>query len=304
MNSRDDEARGLQDHSLQELLRALREERADLPEAERLEDDRRDTELLGLLAHELEEVAPAAEVRERLMAAVRADASSTAGASPAPSSPPSPAESGGEVVPWLARPAGGVAVGSTVAATPRWLTALAAALLLAVVGLAVFVGLLFGEVREQRRTIAELGGLLAEADGSIADLSSSRAGLASRLALIASPGVEVCPLRPRGDSPQFAEARGLLFLSGPRDEWYVRVANVEPAPRGYTYRLWFVVGDEVQAAGVLEPDEGNTVVLAGGNLPASEEMTAALITLEPSVQSAVRPSGPTVLYGDEKMEIL
>ena len=149
----------------------------------------------------------------------------------------------------------------------------------------------------RKAVISDLEGRLAAAGGEVADLSD-------RLALVATPGVEVCPLRPQGGSPLYPEAKGLLFISGPSEQWYVRVADLEPPPAGRTYRLWFVFGDEARSVGELLPGRDDAVVLAGRAVKSRREMTAALVTLEPAGQSAQRPTGPTILYGDEKMDMI
>jgi len=274
-----------QDQALEELRQALRAEGEAGEAGERL-----DEELLGLLAYGLEERPPAPDVKARVMAAVRGGAGHA-----------SPAEAGGAVTSLedhrRATAAPPAAAPPAFGAASRWLPALAAALFLAVVGLAFFAGKQYGELELQQNVIADLEGRLAAAGGEVADLSD-------RLALVATPGVEVCPLRPQGDSPLYPQAKGLLFISGPSEQWYVRVADLEQPPTGQTYRLWFVFGDEVRSVGELLPGRNDAVVLAGRTVASRRQMTAALVTLEPSGQSAQRPSGPTVLYGDEKMDMI
>lgn len=164
---------------------------------------------------------------------------------------------------------------------PRWFTTLAASLLVAVLGLGALCGWLYGRVSAQQATIGRLS---------------------RELSLVSTPGVEVCPLRPMDAGP--SEARGLLFLSGPRDRWYVRVANVGPAPEGRVYRVWFVVDDEYHPMGVLRAGAGDGVDLSGTDLPPAERMTAALVTLEPANAEATHPTGPPVLFGDERMPMI
>lgn len=289
------------DQALEELRQALRAEAPPDDPAEgepseelRVEHDvseeRLDAELLGLLAYGLEERPPAPYVKGRLMAAIRGEAD----APPAQAGKPD-----GEVASLTDHRRQTVAplADPSPATASRWLPALAAALFLAVVGLAFFAGKQYGELERQQNVIVDLEGRLAAAGGEVADLSD-------RLALVATPGVEVCPLRPQGSSPLYPEAKGLLFLSGPSEQWYVRIADLESPPAGQTYRLWFVFGDEARQVGELLPGGDDAVVLAGRAVKSRREMTAALVTLEPVGQSAQRPTGPTILYGDEKMDMI
>lgn len=305
------------DAGLDDLLRTLAEgrhrdreagaARGEAP-AEGDAEDRRDLELLGLLAHELEERPPAPEVKERLMASVRAGAAGepSAAGSVAPVASLAAVREGRE--PAADRSDAGPRAAGRL---PSGLALLVAALLLAVVGLAAFSGRLYLRLDDQQATIAALSRQLEAASDEAqqlaraqGDLERNRLHLASRLALVATPGTEVCPLHPRGEEPLYPDARGLLFLSGPRDQWYVRLANVEPAPEGRAYRLWFVLGDDFRPAGILHPGIDGAVELAGSRLPAPGRMTAVLVTLEPASRTPAHPSGPTVLYGDEKMEMI
>lgn len=279
------------DQALEELRQALR---AEAPPGDPAEgEERLDAELLGLLAYGLEERPPAPHVKGRLMAAVRGEAAA----------PPAEAGNPDSRVASLVDPRRRAAAPPAAPSPPvpgaasRWLPALAAALFLAVVGLAFFAGKQYGELEQQQNVIADLEGRLAAAGGEVADLSD-------RLALVATPGVEVCPLRPQGSSPLYPQAKGLLFISGPSAQWYVRVADLESPPAGQTYRLWFVFGDEARQVGELLPGGDDAVVLAGRAVASRQEMTAALVTLEPVGQPAQRPTGPTILYGDEKMDMI
>jgi len=197
------------------------------------------------------------------------------------------------------------------AAIPRWLAAAAAVLALALVGLGVFAGWLHGRLDAQERVIAGLRSTLEETERRADALSAAqdelerrRLDLASQLALVSTPGVEVCPLRPMGETAE-TDALGLLFLSNPEREWYVRVARLDPAPEGRAYVLWFQVGDDrYVAAGVLEPGPDDAVHLSGTEMPMPEDMTGAAITLERAGEQPPRPAGPVVLFGNERIGMI
>lgn len=254
-------------------------------------------ELLGLVAYELDERPPAPEVKSRVLAAARGEAERLASvrAFPLRLAPAAAAEEA------VRRPP-----------LPRWLAAVAAALILAVLGLGAVTVTLVRQLDEQGAALVRLAGelgdsrrqaeLLARSQGALERRSLS---LASQLALVANPGVEVCPLGPVGSAPLHPQARGLLFLSMADRQWYVRVANLEPAPPGRVYRLWFLTADGgAMPGGELQPGPDDGISLAGRRLPDPAIMTGATITLERRGEDPHRPTGPTILFGDEKMTIL
>lgn len=252
-------------------------------------------EVLGLVAHELPPVPPRPALRAQVLAAARGE-DRRASVSPFPLRVAKPA------APAADRPA----------PLPRWLVALAAALALAAVGLGATTATLLHRLDLREATLARLADeleesrrraeLLAHAQGAAERRSLS---LATQLALVANPGVEVCPLGPTGARPLHPEARGLLFLSMADQQWYVRVANLEPAPPGRVYRLWFLTaGGGAMPAGELLPGPDDGISLGGRRLPDPAVMNGAAITLERLGESPHRPTGPMVLFGDEKMTIL
>jgi hypothetical protein len=253
-------------------------------------------ELLGLVAYELDERPPAPGLKSRVLAAARGEAERRASVRAFPLRlAPAAAEEGGRRPP-----------------LPRWLAVAAAALVLAVLGLGAVTAALVRQLDDQGAALVRLAGelgdsrrqaeLLARSQGALERRSLS---LASQLALVANPGVEVCPLGPVGANPLHPQARGLLFLSMADRQWYVRVANLEPAPPGRVYRLWFLTADGgAMPGGELEPGPNDGISLAGRRLPDPAIMTGATITLERLGEDPHRPSGPTILFGDEKMAIL
>ncbi len=242
------------------------------------------TEILGVLPRGLEPVAPSPEVRRRLMAAVRA---------------------GAGTLPFRRPALAPATAGSAGPAAPRWPLALAAALAALALGLAGWLGL---RVAGQAATIAELTGALSAAgersarlEEANAELTSARAELSHRLALATSLGMVACPLKPMDDD--HPEVRGLLFMSPGGGPWLVSVHDLEPAPEGAAYVLWFLGGGEPRRAGVLAPGPDRAAQMTAETMPGHEAMTGVALTLEPSPQ-AERPSGPMLLFGDQRISIL
>lgn len=247
---------------------------ADLPAPERAY-----VELLGLLAYGLDPVAPSPELKQRVMEAAKAaDGEPPRAVRPAP--PP--------VAP-LRRPA---RPGS------RWLP-LAAALALVAIGVSVFLG--YRSI-EQSRRLADLNRRLDEVMQRSERLAEVRHDLSWQLAMVTSPGIEVCPLRPQGEEPPQPRAHGLLFLSPERGAWYLRIRNLEPRPDG-VYTLWFLRDGAPINGGVLTPGPDLDVELTNENMPSGPWMNGVAVTLE-SGPSVDRPTGPMLLFGDEKMTVL
>lgn len=239
-------------------------------------------ELLGLLAGELDERPPPPVLKERLLAAVRGERSAGAGVASLA------AARGRRQAPRL----------------PAWFAVAAAAMLAVLLGLSAFSAYLFGRLGEQQETIDRLAVSLEQAQRQATVVASAQASLAGHLSLVATPGNVLCPLRPSGERPMFPAAYGLLFLSAPHDGWYVRVLAVDPAPPGRVYRLWFLLGEEMRPMGDLATAGDGSIELAGRGLPDPGLMSGAMVTLEVRGESGVRPAGPEVLFGDERVEMI
>lgn len=279
-----------------EALEAPAEPGTPAGEAEARETLRRlYAETLGLLAHAPEPVAPAADARERLLAAL-------GGGTASEPAPPPEREPGAEVTPVAEWAAAGPPPRRGGRAAP-WLAALAAVLALAAVGLA---GWLWLELSAARASLARLETdrtRLAERLDAQEDLIRRAGGSGELLAAVATPGVEVCPLRPVGDPPMMPRAYAVLYMPPGSGEWYLLASNLEP-DRG-VYMVWIHTPDGAVPMGLLQAGKAATLELEVP--PALDErhdlMLSITVTLEPSPDMP-EPSGPMVLLGDEKMTVL
>jgi hypothetical protein len=251
-------------------------------------------EVLGLLGAADPPHPPAADLRVRVLAAVRREARRG-------------------VVPFPRRVVGGAgaAAAAPSPAPPRWLVATAAALLAAVLGLGGYAGWLHQRLDTESLAVDRLARELADTRQRAAALARLQGAIERRnlrlsgeLSLVASRGVEVCPLAPVGSAALPADAGGLLFLAPAGERWYLRLANLEPPPPGRVYRLWFLTTDGAMDGGALVVGAGDEISLAGRRLPAPERMRGAAVTLERAGGPPHRPTGPMLLFGDEKMAIL
>ncbi|HEX6201226.1 MAG TPA: anti-sigma factor, partial [Thermoanaerobaculia bacterium] len=239
-----------------EALRAPADPGAPADEADARETLRRlYAETLGLLAYAPEPVAPEAGARERLLAALGGSPADT----PAPEPEPAPTrESSAEPAPIAEWAAAGPPPRRGGRVAP-WLAALAAVLLVAVAGLA---GWLWLELAAARSSLARLETdrtRLAERLDDQEDLIRRAGGSGEFLAAVATPGVEVCPLRPVGDPPMMPRAYAVLYMPPGSGEWYLLASNLEP-DRG-VYKVWIHTPDGAVPMGLLPAGKAATLEL-------------------------------------------
>lgn len=253
-------------------------------------------EVLGLLPFELEPVAPAPAVKERLLATLRAqgEASRTA---------PVPVPAAGGVVPFQ-RPAAEPAPQPAPDRSPRarrWTAPLAAVLAFFLLGAS---GWLYLELQQQKAIGARLTQELAAARSGGGDVMAARSEVMAALrdlrVMPAGSPLEVCPLRPVGKVPPQPRARGILFIvPDSQGRWHLAVQDLEPAPDGHVYQLWFLKdGKPVRSITLGSGSGQGSLEMTAAGLPASP-MDGVALTLEPSVDSP-SPTRPWVLYGDAR----
>ncbi len=266
------------------------------------------TEVLGLVGYDAPPAAPGPQLRERLLAVVRGDEtlevvpSVPAGAAlrwtPAREAPPVP----GTAIPPERPPLRAQPPAPRPVRRPRrWPLALAASLVLALLGTSAWFYL--GLVRQSEQLDA-LRAELQSKEQRIAELEQSGGALAdlqARLALVTSSAVEVCPLRPVGESPAQPGARGVLFVASDHQHWFLFVQGLPPAGPGRDYQLWFIADGAPISAGVFEAEHGTPVNLSSKEMPAGTQTAA--ITVEPE-GGAPQPTGPMVLKAAEPFKVL
>ncbi|HVT59120.1 MAG TPA: anti-sigma factor [Thermoanaerobaculia bacterium] len=291
-------------------------------------------EVFGLLPFALEPQAPPAELRRRLLSTVLASleadlpeepamaeraAAMAKGAADPPSrqsvifgkpgpSPTAPSlhppaatgsEAGG-LRPPAGRPA---ATGAMARRGVRWPLVIAAALVLALVGLS---GWLVQTLAEQNQTIARLGQERDEARQRFEETSSRTRQLLQalgemqgKLALVTSPAVEISSLRPVGAAPP--EARGVLFVAADHQHWYMTLSGLRPAGSGRCYELWFLGDQGPVSGGLFDARSGSPAELGSKSMP--QGIKSVSVTVEPAAGSA-RPSGPEVLRAAAVFQVL
>src|SRR6185312_4757426 len=252
--------------------------RADLDDTTEETRARLYTEVLGLIPYELEPVLPSPGVRARLMAAVQGV---EAGAlpkiedarDPAPPTLAEPIRLTSVPPAQPLRPASAPAPPPRRAVRPaRWPLALAASMALLFAGIAV---VLYLQLAQQRNTIDALGQQLdlerGRAASAIKQARQSEAdslSMRDKFALVTSPAVQASPMRPPAGSPLQPAARGVLFVASDHQHWYLCLHDVEPAPAGKTYKLWFMAEGGPVSGGVFTARPGEPVELSSKEMPA------------------------------------
>lgn len=285
--------RGPEDRLIQELLDRLNDDlpttmggSSEDPPTPADPSERESLEVLGLLPYALEPIEAPPAVKSKVLAAIEGSAGDTRPEG-ATVSPPQPAIE--PTVPTTAR-------------RPRWPIGLAAVLALALLGVTV---LQWGQLSRQRGTIDDLADRLHNANRQISEVEEYETGLRrakSHLALVSSPGVEVCALRPTEGEIAQDDARGTLFVAADHSGWYMRLEGLVPCPLGRKHQIWFLrENGEAVSGGVFDVKAGEGIEISSEEMPL--DTVAVMITLEHGEGSS-EPSGPSVLYGDDVMRIL
>lgn len=263
------------DRALRELLQLEPDENA----------RRENRELLALLAYEVEPVTPAPEVKARLLDAVQ-------DATPAPVQPLT------EHPRFIQRHRGEhqAATSAPVAGRRRFRTLLAAAVVaFLMVGMA---GWFYVQLDQQHSMVESLQAELASTNSRLEELTEGRQDVLAALrgmSLLPDQPIEVCQLRPPGDSPT-PGAHGKLVLAKANDRWWIAVRDLEPVSGDQIYVLWFLNDNQPVKRVNLGRGDREVEINASG-VPAF--MTAAAITVEDSLDT-IRPTGPQVLYGHSR----
>lgn len=250
------------------------------------EVDREALEIAGLLAYSVEPLAGDPELRARILGKI--GVLSEVG-HVEPSTPGGAREP--RVVPFP------VAAGSG-SSSARWLRLLAAAALLAALGLAALSGLLYARLEQSEELVTALEAEL----GARSPLLSQTEVAVDRISVVASPTVRICPLA--SQDPNQPSAQGMVYMKPDDGKWVLAAANLKPCEKGRQYQLWFVTSSGVQHAGSFHlPESGpSRVELAADEMPS--DLQAVKVTLEWPDASLERPEGQTVLYGDRAHQLV
>jgi hypothetical protein len=219
--------------------------------------------------------------------------------------PPQPPEIAGAVV--TGSPGGRTLASrsrsASVSSRSRWPSALAAALILALLGTC---GWLLHDLRERRDAIARLAEQrdtalrhAAEVEARLGGLSSQVSSMRDGFSVVTSPAVEACNLR--SVAPEQADARGMLFVAADHQHWYMSLRGLRPATGGKVYQLWFVADHGMVSGGTFSARPGAPVEMGSERMPAGTK--GVRITLENGPGSPA-PGGPDVLRNADTLHTL
>jgi hypothetical protein len=273
-------------------------------------------EVLGLMPFALAPAAPSPEVKRRLMARL-AEPDLASQAAPETQETGEPAAAPAAVPVAVPAPASAHATQDRFAAAsrsrsasvpgrsgaPRWFSALAAALILALLGTC---GWLLEDLRERRGAIVRLAAQrdaalrhADEVEARLGRLTTQVSSMRDSFSVMTSPAVEVCNLR--AATPEHADARGMLFVAADHQHWAMSLRGLRPPAGGKVYQLWFVADQGPVSGGTFAAQSGAPVELGSDRMPAGTK--AVRITLESSPGSPA-PSGPDVLRNADTLHTL
>jgi Anti-sigma-K factor rskA len=286
-------------------------------------------EVLGLMPFALAPAAPRLEVKRQLMARLAEPDLAGRESATSPSETPLPllaaasAASAAAVAPEGAAPAEARAPATAAghqdrfapasrsrsasvpsrSGAPRWLSALAAALILALLGTC---GWLLDDLRQRRDAIVRLAAQrdaalrhAGEVEARLGRLTTQVSSMRDSFSVMTSPAVEVCNLR--AATPEQADARGMLFVAADHQHWAMSLRGLRPPDGGKVYQLWFVADQGPVSGGTFAARPGAPVELGSDRMPAGTR--AVRITLESSPGSPA-PSGPDVLRNADTLHTL
>jgi hypothetical protein len=265
-------------------------------------------EVLGLMPFALAPAAPPPEIKRRLMARL-VEPDLAAQAAPVtleagqPVAVPAPASAQATQDRFAAASRSRSASVPGRSGAPRWLSALAAALILALLGTC---GWLLDDLRERRGAIVRLAAQrdaalrhADEVEARLGRLTTQVSSMRDSFSVMTSPAVEVCNLR--AATPEQADARGMLFVAADHQHWAMSLRGLRPPAGGKVYQLWFVADQGPVSGGTFAAQPGAPVELGSDRMPAGTK--AVRITLESSPGSPA-PSGPDVLRNADTLHTL
>lgn len=257
-------------------------------------------EALGLLPFALAAEPPRPEVKQRLMARIAGEWAAS-GSAARPSAVVAIEERRQRSAERTAVADGAAGAPSPRASKRSWWTAVAALFAAAALALAGWLYLELDRTQSTLATVEHARGALAETLATQEALLADRGQMGDLISLISTPGVEACSLRPVGEDPMAPEAHAILYLAPGDRDWYLVTSDLD-LPQAGVFKVWFYTPQGAVAAGVIDEHHQGRLRISAYRL-SIEGMQAVAVTLEPSADSPA-PTGPMVLYGDERMAIL
>ena len=215
------------------------------------------------LAHTAEPLEPSAQVRDRILAGVRAEGGSSRADNVIPIS----------------------SAATRAASSPSWswrFQAIAAAV--------IFFGLMIGLVvlwRQNRAYRTEVARLSEQMKKMSRQLDREH----QALALLTKPGIRMAELAGTKEAPA---AHGMLAVDSKSGRAVFMAQGLPQAPAGKAYQLWFIAGSKPMPGRVFKTDVSGNAMMDEQLPPEALNAGTFAVTLEP--QSGMRsPTGPMYL---------
>ena len=214
------------------------------------------------LAHTAEPLEPSAQVRDRILAAVRAESSSSRA---------------DNVIP--------ISSAARATSSPSWswkFQSIAAAV--------IFLGLIIGLIALWRQNHAyrtEVARLSEQMKGMSRQLDQEH----QVLALLTKPGMRMAELAGTKEAPA---AHGMLAVDRKSGHAVFMAQGLPQAPAGKAYQLWFIAGSKPMPGRVFKADAAGNAMMDEQLPPEALNAGTFAVTLEPQGGGRV-PSGPMYL---------
>ncbi len=290
----------------------------------RLADDplaREYVELLGLLPHSLEPLAPPAELKARLMARLSAsqpqrdvgdltlvgmtharrndeqkvDATLFHQTTPGEPSTSAVPDDGQHLRPVALQQAPAPLQPAPNRPFKRWLYALAAMLGICLLGL----GFLAGRLSEVSRTNRDLLSLSLQS----AEIRDDYLRVRDHLNMITTVARQAYPLRQNASAiPAVSPGQpvGTIYVCGAHQQWYLNLHGLQPAPTGMDYNLWFLTKQGAVNGGTIEVDADLTAELEAKSMPLGTRGFAVTLETQGAPQ---QPREPYILVAEQSVSL-
>ena len=156
-----------------------------------------------------------------------------------------------------------------------------AASLLAVVGLALNLRAVQGELRDLRELLTDTQGRLAAREAT--------------LNAIFEPGVQMYQLTASGDPEPGIQ----LFYDRQRERAIIHGFRLRQVPEDRAYQLWFIRDGKAVPSVTFKPEADGHARVEQIPVPAGGDVSAAAVTVEPEAGSP-QPTTPIILVGPLK----
>ncbi len=130
----------------------------------------------------------------------------------------------------------------------------------------------------------------------VQDLNKQQEQSQKVLELTSMPDTLIWLMTP-GDGPFNPTApRARMYARQASEIYLVTAINITPAPSGKAYKMWYVIGDQIESGGVISLDGRGTASLIINDPDRNAlKITSCYITLEDNILNSPQPTSPPLL---------